>query len=111
MTALLEGRVALVIGASSGIGRDIARAIAAEGAHGVVIADLQEEPREGGTTTHQLIQDDTKADALFVRWDVTSPTDLRAAVDAADAFSGVDLLVNNAGIFRSQNFLDVTEDD
>ncbi len=111
MTAMLEGRVALVTGGSSGNGRAIARAIAAEGARGVVIADLQEEPREGGPPTRQLIQDDTDAGAVFTRCDVTSPADLRAAVEAADVFGGVDLLVNNAGIFRSQSFLDITEDD
>jgi NAD(P)-dependent dehydrogenase (short-subunit alcohol dehydrogenase family) len=111
VTTMLEGRVALVTGASSGNGRAVARAIAAEGARAVVIADTREEPREGGPTTHRLIQDETEADALYVCCDVTSPADLRAAVDAADVFGGVDLLVNNAGIFRSQNFLDITEDD
>ena len=111
MTGLLEGRVALVTGASSGNGRAIARAIAAEGARGVVVADLQEQPREGGTATHLLIETETSAGAVFTRCDVTSPADLRAAVEAADKFGGVDLLVNNAGIFRSQNFLDITEDD
>ncbi|WP_433630453.1 SDR family oxidoreductase [Halomicrococcus sp. NG-SE-24] len=107
---LLEGEVAVVTGAASGIGREIALAYADEGAD-VVVADLQEEPREGGDPTHDRIEDETDRTARFVECDVTDTDDLAAAVAAADDLGGVDVMVNNAGIFRSQEFLDVTEDD
>ena len=48
---------------------------------------------------------------MFVECDVTRRSDLTAAVDAAEAAGGLDVMVNNAGIWRSEDFLDVTEDD
>lgn len=71
---------------------------------------MQQDPREGGRPTHELIKD-AGAQAVFVRTDVTSLPDIQAAVDAAEQFGGVDVLVNNAGLLRSGSFLKVTEDD
>lgn len=107
---LLDGKVAVVTGAASGIGREIALTYATEGAD-VIVADLQENPREGGDPTHDRIEDETDRTAQFVECDVSNTDDLTAAVAAADDLGGVDVMVNNAGIFRSQDFLDVTEDD
>ena len=103
----LSGRVAVVTGGASGNGREICRRFAEEGAS-VVVADLRTDPREGGSPTHELIQEQG-GQAAFVECDVASRADLAAAVDAAEDFGGVDVMVNNAGIFRGEEFLDVDE--
>ncbi|SFC25294.1 NAD(P)-dependent dehydrogenase, short-chain alcohol dehydrogenase family [Halobiforma haloterrestris] len=109
MSPMLTDDVAVVTGGSSGNGRAIARRFAAEGAD-VVIADLQEEPREGGTPTHELIPEETDAEAKFVECDVSNVADLEAAVEAAEEFGGVTVMVNNAGIFHGEEFLEVDEE-
>jgi NAD(P)-dependent dehydrogenase (short-subunit alcohol dehydrogenase family) len=74
MSSLLAGKVAVVTGASSGIGRAIAVSFANEGA-AVVIADITEEPLEGGAATLEII---TRAGgaASFERTDVGRWEDL-----------------------------------
>jgi NAD(P)-dependent dehydrogenase (short-subunit alcohol dehydrogenase family) len=106
----LSGRVVVVTGGSSAIGRAIALRSADEGARAVVVADLRGDPREGGTPTHELIRD-RGGEAVFVRTDVTVPADLRSAVAAAEAFGGVDVLVNNAGLLRASRLVNMTEED
>ena len=108
--ALLEGRVAVVTGGSSGIGRAIARSFADHGADAVVVADVQEAPKEGGTPTHELIEDETGAAATYVSCDVSETADLEAAIAAADDAGGVNVMVNNAGIWHPEGFLEVTEE-
>ncbi|ELY36217.1 3-ketoacyl-(acyl-carrier-protein) reductase [Natronorubrum tibetense GA33] len=102
--------VAVVTGGSSGNGRAIARRFAAEGAD-IVVADIQESPREGGEPTHDLIEAETDAKATFVECDVTKVDDLESAVEAAEEFGGVTVIVNNAGIFHGEEFLEVDEDE
>ncbi|PCR88988.1 SDR family oxidoreductase [Natrinema ejinorense] len=110
MTDLLAEQTAVVTGASSGIGRSIARTFAEHGAD-VVVADVRETPREGGTPTHELITDETEATATYVECDVSSVTDLEVTLDEAERIGSLDVLVNNAGIFRSEEFLEVTPDE
>jgi NAD(P)-dependent dehydrogenase (short-subunit alcohol dehydrogenase family) len=111
MSELLTGKTAVITGASSGNGRAIARTFAENGAD-VVVADIQEEPRLGGTSTHELISEETESHSSFVRCDVTSNEDLRAAVNAADKFGGIDVMVNNAGVFaHNEDLFGVTEDE
>ncbi|MFC6907064.1 SDR family oxidoreductase [Halalkalicoccus tibetensis] len=112
MAELLTDKTAVVTGAASGNGRQISLAFACHGAD-VVVADIQPEPREGGTPTHEKIasETDTTADATYVECDVTNTDDLEEAVEAAEEFGGVEVMVNNAGIFRDEDFLDVTEDE
>ncbi|MFD1514538.1 SDR family oxidoreductase [Halomarina rubra] len=110
MDNLLDGKSAVVTGGSSGIGRGISLAFANHGAD-VVVADLQESPREGGTPTHEQINAETDGAASYVECDVTSQEDLEAAVDAAEEFGGIDVMVNNAGIFRTNDFLETTESE
>jgi len=105
----LEDRTAVVTGAASGNGRAIAHTVAEAGAS-VVVADLREEPRKGGTPTHESIAE-SGGEATFVECDVSERADLVAAVDAAGEYGGVDVMVNNAGIFRRQEFFDVGEAD
>lgn len=109
MEKLLEGKVALITGGSSGIGRQIALRFAEHGAS-VVVADLQAEPREGGTPVHEAVEQGG-GKSKFVKCDVTQLGELKAAVEAADAYGGVDVMVNNAGIFRGKDALEVTEDE
>lgn len=106
--ALLAKKVAVVTGGASGNGRAIALAFAQEGAD-VVIADIREEPREGGISTHQLIRQQTSQRALFTHCDVTSLMHLEATMRAADTLGGVDIMVNNAGILKKQSVLEADE--
>lgn len=107
---LLTDDVAIVTGGASGNGREIALTFAEEGAD-VVVADITESPREGGTPTHERIEKETDSDALYVDCDVTSVDDLYRTVDAADEFGGVTIMVNNAGITESQSFIETTEEE
>jgi NAD(P)-dependent dehydrogenase (short-subunit alcohol dehydrogenase family) len=85
----LDGKVTVITGAASGIGRASARRFAAEGAH-VVVADLD---KDGGTSLAGEI------DGLFVRADVTDADDVQGMYAAAvERFGGIDVLFNNAGI-------------
>ena len=108
--SLLTGKTAVVTGASSGNGRAIALVFAREGAS-VVIADINENPREGGVPTQQLIEQETEQKALYVHCDVTKLADLEGAMDAADTLGGVGIMVNNAGILKKQTVLEASEED
>lgn len=97
MAAILEGKVALVTGAASGIGRASAIAMAQAGAR-VVVSDISV---EGGEATTKMIVD-AGGQAIFIRTDVTRAADLIAAVDCAVShFGRLDIAHNNAGIMAS----------
>ncbi|GAA5023595.1 bifunctional aldolase/short-chain dehydrogenase [Kitasatospora paranensis] len=102
----LAARVALVTGAGSGIGRAIARRLAAEGAC-VVVADRD------GTGAAAVAEELGGPDrAVAVTVDVTSEEQITEAFGtAALAFGGVDLVVNNAGISISKPLLETTAED
>jgi NAD(P)-dependent dehydrogenase (short-subunit alcohol dehydrogenase family) len=90
----LSGRVALVTGAGSGIGRAVARTYAARGAY-VVVSDIAEE--DGRETVRVIVERGGGAD--FVRADVASADDCRALVSAALERRGrLDIACNNAGV-------------
>jgi NAD(P)-dependent dehydrogenase (short-subunit alcohol dehydrogenase family) len=93
----LEGKVALITGAASGMGASMARIFAGEGAK-VVVADMLE--NEG----KQVVADITKANgaAIFRRLDVSNEAEWKATVDTALAEYGkLDILVNDAGLSGS----------
>jgi NAD(P)-dependent dehydrogenase (short-subunit alcohol dehydrogenase family) len=102
-----DGETAVVTGGSSGIGRAIALAFGEAGAT-VVNGDLRPDPKIGETATHERIRE-TGGDAVFVETDVSDPAALLDLVDVADEFGGVDMFVNNAGIFRDVPFLEADE--
>lgn len=110
MPDLLHDATTVVTGGSSGIGREIALTFAAHGSD-VVVGDVREEPRDGGQPTHERVESEWDVSAGFIECDVTDRGDLRDAVRAADAFGGIDVMVNNAGIYRKQPFLEVTAED
>ena len=92
MSQRLDGKVAIVTGAGQGVGRGIALAFAAEGAH-CVVADFNEET--GQQVVREAEARGTKAS--FIRCDVTNRASVDATVaHAVDTFGGVDVLVNNA---------------
>ncbi|WP_254532332.1 SDR family oxidoreductase [Natrinema gelatinilyticum] len=104
----LSDAVAVVTGGASGNGREICRTFAAAGAD-VVVADVREEPRQSGPPTHELVETEGGR-GTFVNCDVTNRADLDDAVEAAEEFGGVNVMVNNAGIFRGEEFLEVREE-
>src|SRR3989442_15928530 len=79
MPGLVDGKVALVAGAASGIGRATARLMAREGAAGVVVADLND---DGGEETVALAEQDG-GKAHYVRTAVTSAPAAEALLQAA----------------------------
>ena len=84
----LNGRTAIVCGASSGIGLASAEALAAEGANVVMVARGRE----------ALQREADRVGGLAVRGDVTSPRDLERVVERTlEAFAGIDILINNSG--------------
>ena len=92
----LSGKGAIVTGGAMGIGQAIALRLAEAGA-GVMIADIASE--EADETVRQITDQGGRAQAI--RADVSSPEDAEAAVCACvDAFGGLDILINNAGIYR-----------
>ncbi|ABU59618.1 MULTISPECIES: SDR family NAD(P)-dependent oxidoreductase [Roseiflexus] len=105
MSGMLEGNVALITGAASGIGRATALTLARDGS-AIVVADLNE---SGGSATVDAI---TAAGgwAIFVQADVTRDAE-RMVEAAVQTFGHLDILVNNAGIFYTADLLDVPFDE
>jgi NAD(P)-dependent dehydrogenase (short-subunit alcohol dehydrogenase family) len=95
MSSLLAGKIAVVTGGSSGIGRAIAVSFAAEGA-AVFIADIREDPVEGGEPTAELISR-AGATASFRKTDVGRWDEVDALIAATVERHGrLDVMVNNA---------------
>ena len=105
---LLEGKTALITGASKGIGREIATIFAQHGAH-VAFTDLCED--ENALSLMQLLENEGVKHALYVS-DASSYEDTIRMVEQMYAdFGAIDILVNNAGITRDNLLLRMSEDD
>jgi 3-oxoacyl-[acyl-carrier protein] reductase len=104
----LEGKVAIVTGASRGIGQAIAERFADDGARVVV-------NYVAGESLARAVVEGIGArggEAVAVRADVSRGDDVRALVAATiDRFGRIDVLVNNAGVMIAKGALETTEDD
>src|SRR5690242_12210293 len=104
--ATQNGKVAIVTGASRGIGSAVAERLASDGC-AVVVNDV------GGTeAANALVRriEDKGGRALAVKADVGDPAAVRAMFDTAESkLSGIDVLVNNAGIMTLANIADTDD--
>lgn len=95
----LEGKVALITGGGSGIGKVAASVFAAEGAR-LVLADVADEAGEAAAEEARS----AGGEAVYVHADVSSPADAEAMVrTAVETFGSLDVLYNNAGIFADDD--------
>jgi 3(or 17)beta-hydroxysteroid dehydrogenase len=100
----VQGKIAIVTGAASGMGRADAELLAAEGAS-VVVTDFNE---EGGQAVAQAIG----GDAVFMRLDVSDEDNWKAVIEATvEQFGGLDILVNNAGMISLGSIVDTSLED
>jgi 3-oxoacyl-[acyl-carrier protein] reductase len=103
-----EGKVALVTGASRGIGRAIALRLASEGAS--VVVNYRSNASAAGAVCEEITAQGSQA--CVVQADVAHPADVERLVKSAlDAFGRIDVLVNNAGITRDTLIMRMSEDD
>lgn len=101
----MQGKVALITGSGSGIGRVTALAFAARGVK-VVVSDIND---QGGVVTVQLIRKNG-GEAVFIKADVSQDDEVKALVaGAVAAFGRLDFGINNAGIGETQLLLHETE--
>lgn len=99
----LEDKVAIVTGGAAGIGEACARALACAGAR-VIVADVNEEK---GRQTAKEIEKDSGHDCRFAPTDVSSKASVDAMIAVTlDAFDGIDILINNAGILIPRLLVD-----
>ena len=102
----VEGKVVIVTGGATGIGRGISEILAREGAKVVIANRNMEKGREAETAIRAA-----GGDALFVATDITREADCRHLVETAVAHYGkLDALVNNAGIFPRAELEETTEE-
>ena len=100
-----QGKVAVVTGASSGMGQEFAKRLASEG------ADLVLASRHLATETEKMVED-IGSRAITQSCDVTSAEDVRALADTVKSeFGRCDILINNAGIYPFQPFAEMSFED
>ena len=103
----LAGKVAVVTGASKGIGAGIARSLAADGASVVV---NYASSKAGADAVVALIEA-AGGEAVAVQGDVSRPADAKRIIDAAvETYGRLDILVNNSGVYEFAPLSDITEE-
>lgn len=108
MAGRLDGKVAVVTGAGSGIGQAIAERLALEGANCVI--DYVDHVEEADQTLDKIKSAGGKA--VLVQADISVVADCTRLIESAwSELGSCDILVNNAGIEKSADFVDVTEAD
>ncbi|MFN8513221.1 MAG: beta-ketoacyl-ACP reductase [Chloroflexia bacterium] len=108
--AALAGQVAVITGASRGIGASIARELGASGAHVVINYANSSAPAEA--LADEIRAAGTGSEPLIVKADVTDEAQARGLVEQAHQHYGrVDILINNAAITRDRTFRKLTSDD
>src|SRR3954469_16728834 len=96
-TQKLTGKVAVVTGASKGIGAAIAKSLAAAGAS--VVVNYSSSKARADKTVDEIFKSGGKA--VAIQGDVSRPADIsRLFAEAKGAFGGLDILVNNAGLYE-----------
>ncbi len=106
----LRDRTVVVTGGASGIGKAICLKAAAEGAR-IVVADIREDPREGGEHTVDAILK-AGGDAIFVATDVTRWDDVdRLVGEAVSRYGALDVMVNNAAAHGGKPLLETSEEE
>ena len=104
----LQDRVAIVTGATSGIGKAIARRYMEEGARVALVGHSDDQGRKVEAELRQL----GKGECVYVHADVADGAQVRAAVDAVtQRWQRVDLLVNNAAVMKAVQLVDMEEGD
>jgi NAD(P)-dependent dehydrogenase (short-subunit alcohol dehydrogenase family) len=104
---MVEGKVAVITGGSSGMGRETAIELARQGAAGVVVADID---AVGGGETVSLVES-AGGRAEFVRCDLRERADIEALMTkAVDLYGGIDILHNNAGVIETELTTDAKVD-
>ena len=107
MTNKLQGKVALITGASAGIGRACARALASEGARLVLTARRQERLDALKKEAESL-----GTEAVSISGDAREEeTAIRTAKAAADVFGRIDILINNTGAGNYKNLVDTSAEE
>lgn len=107
MDLQLTGQVAVVTGGSQGIGRAVARGLAAEGVHLALCA----RDREQVAAVAEQIEAEFGVEAIGIAADVTKPDALTRFVDAVEQhFGGADILINNAGTGTDETILDAPDE-
>ena len=102
----LKGKVAIVTGGNSGIGKAIALGLAGQGAN--IVIDYVVNPQATEDEEKQIIAMGDQA--IGVQADVSKVSDLQKLIDeAVKAFGRVDIMVNNAGVETRTSVLDTTE--
>jgi NAD(P)-dependent dehydrogenase (short-subunit alcohol dehydrogenase family) len=106
-----DEEVVIVTGGSSGIGRATALEFGRAGAT-VIVADVRRDPKDLGEDlpTDEAIAD-LGATAEYVETDVSDPDEVASVVEAAREYGGVDVMVNNAGLYRGGSVTDLSVDD
>jgi NADP-dependent 3-hydroxy acid dehydrogenase YdfG len=106
MSGKLTGKVAIITGASAGIGRECALALAREGAHIVITARREERLKALATEISAL-----GSKAVIIVGDASQEDTAKRTVEAAQSLGRVDILINNTGMGIYKNLIDTSADE